>query len=181
MTRPRRVPSPAVFWWIAFGSYFVALATVLFNRSGGAGISGFMLQHLWKPLSDMLGLILALYMLFAALVGPIAFTLGTPFRRARVVASNVIMSAVHFMGNPMHFNKDQWSYLHFFMCGQLIAVGLALPASRVANWVAFGLFAFALVDRVRVPTWVMFDYVWGIYFVILAVITGLAQLSSEVE
>jgi hypothetical protein len=168
-----------------FGSYFIFLAVVLFNKSGGSDFSEFIRDHTWKPLSGILLFLFAfasgLYLLFAALAGPVFFTLGATLRRLRVVASNVIMALLHFVGNPLYFNKNQWTFVHFFMCGQLIAVGLALPASRVANWVAFGLLVFALVDRVGVRTWVVFDYVWGVYFVILAVITSFAQLSSEVE
>ena len=175
------MPSPVAFWWLSFLSYFVALATILFERSAGADIGTFMLRHLWSWVSAILAFVLAFYLFFALVVGPIAFTLGTPFRRTRGVSSNAILAALHFMGNPLHFNKDQWGFLHFFMCGQLIAVGLALPASRVTNWMAFGLLVFAMVDRVRVPTWVIFDYVWGAYFAALALITSFAQLSSDVE
>jgi ribose 1,5-bisphosphokinase PhnN len=76
----------------------------------------------------------------------------------------------------MHLGRNQWLWLHLYMCGQLIATRYAVPQVKLTNWVAFGLVALVYASRARVLTWRTLDYVWGTYLVLLAVAVSVLRL-----
>jgi len=79
-----------------------------------------------------------------------------------------MMAELYLGGNSLHFAGAQWEWLDLFMCGQLIVLGYTFPKTRLANWAVFGLLVLAYGLHARISTWVTLDYVWGLYFTLVA-------------
>jgi hypothetical protein len=104
--------------------------------------------------------------IFPPIAGAMAFNWwGNKFRRARLTFSSLMMAGLHLGGNSWHFKGEQWMWLHFYMCGQLIVLGYTFPKTQLTNWMAFGLLVLAYVSHSRISTWQTLDCIWGWYFV----------------
>jgi hypothetical protein len=130
------------------------------------------LNYLWEPLAGVLLAPLAgLCFLFPAIAGPIVFNgNGGRSQSLRVTASCLMIAGVYFLGNPLHFHRNQWLWLDLYLCGQLMATGAVVPKVQPTNWLAFGILALAYVSRARGATWERLNYVWGCYLVLLSVL-----------
>jgi len=127
-------------------------------------------KYVWEPAANfLLFSLLGSCWLITATAGTIAFNCwGGSFLRTRLTMSSLMMAVLYLGGNSLHFAGAQWEWLHLYMCGQLIVLGCTFPKTQPTNWAAFGLLVLAFVLHVRISTWVILDYIWGLYFAIAA-------------
>jgi hypothetical protein len=75
---------------------------------------------------------------------------------------------MYLLGNPVHFNKSEWTWLHFYMVSQLATSGIMIRKIRVLNWGMFGFWVLALYEN-SLRLLVLFDYIVAIYFLFVVV------------
>ena len=83
---------------------------------------------------------------------------------------------MYLVGNPVHFNKSEWAWLHFYMVSQLATSGIIIRKIQVFNWAIFGFWILALYGS-SFRLLVLFDYVVAIYFLLVV----MASWSLPVE
>ena len=63
---------------------------------------------------------------FPAIVGSFAFNVGSRFSRVKISVSSLLLSAMYFLGNSVHFHKGEWWWLHVYMVSQLATSGIMI-------------------------------------------------------
>jgi hypothetical protein len=168
--------------WLALTAlYFGGLAVLLLNLSPDITDFGRSLSdHLWEPVAFMLmwPFVGFLY-LFVPIVGTIGFACwGKRFQRHRLFICCALLATLYLIGNEIGFHRYQWYDLHAYMCGALLTVGARVPLTKFPSCLAFGLLVIAYGGHVHVGWWRLFDYVWGVYFLLLSVLVYRLPISD---
>src|SRR5437879_6724451 len=164
--------------WLFGPAYIVGIfATFLDPNAFFEHVVAEPMRQLWFPLYPFVAMPLyGLFGPFLAIMGAFAFNVGSRFSRLRVSVSSLLFSSMYLVGNPVHFNKSEWAWLHFYMVSQLATSGIIIRKIQVFNWAIFGFWILALYGS-SFRLLVLFDYVVAIYFLLVV----MASWSLPVE
>lgn len=109
------------------------------------------------------GPLFGLLALLPAIGGPIAASVGgNRLAFIRIFIVNLFIALFFIAGLFAPFYKDQWFYLDLILAGQIMTVGLAVPASVPWNCALLGCFALVWLMN---TLWYIFDLLVVVYLV----------------